>query len=182
VETPRTPRGPIIFPPYEPPDVPPDVVVNMPAPHSLVTMLEKFGAAYCASTLGRAGANMDGFYFDVCNLVKDDQTGRVFQDVFGNVPRNSSVPITDSKTQLGFTGGVLDSAYTAGVQAGGGGGYVPKPIGKLKDLQEMFEKGRKPRHDPEIPDVPDVPYESYFTPIDRDSMMQRVLDMGGVID
>jgi hypothetical protein len=59
---------------------------------------------------------------------------------------------------------------------------VPKPIGKLKDLQEMFEKGRKPKRDPEIPDVPDVPYESYFTPIDRDSMMQRVLDMGGVID
>jgi hypothetical protein len=145
-------------------------------------MLEKFGPAYCAQTLGRAGANMDGFYFDVCNLVKDDKSGRVFQRVFGDVPRNSSVPITDLKTQLGFSGGVLDSSYSAGVQASGGGGYVPKPIGKLKDLQEMFEKGRKPKRDPEIPDVPDVPYESYFTPIDRDSMMQRVLDMGGVID
>lgn len=179
----RPPLPPyIVSPPSVPEDPPARVSVNTAAPYSLQVLLEKFGAARCASTLGRAGANMDGFYFDVCNLVGADKTGKTFQDWFGNVPKNSAVPLVSMKNQLGFAGGVLDSAYTAGVRAGGGGGYVPKPIGKLKDLQEMYEQGRKPKRDPEIPDIPVVPYECHWSTVERDSTMQRVLDMGGVID
>jgi len=159
-------RPPPPPPPYPPPDPPPPpVLINASAPYTLPVMMEKFGIGSCMSLLGRVGANMDGFYFDVCNAIQGDPSGKTFQDWFGGVARNSSVPLTAAKQQLGFAGGVMDDGYNAGRAVSGVAGYNPKPFGKLEALQQKRIWGDKPWLYPRIPDDPVVPYLCYETEV-----------------
>jgi hypothetical protein len=159
----------IVDPPPLPPeddDPPKRCRVNMPEPFTFDEMMDSWGPSNLFSLLGSLSANMDTVYHEVSQRLANDVTGQLFQKWFGNVARNGLAELTTLAQQLGFAGGVMDAAYTNGMKARGGGGYFPKPIGGIKDLQRMWERGDKPRRDGDYDHEVPKDYRCYWVVVD----------------
>ena len=128
--------------------------------------MEQIGIGSLMSLMGAAGANMDNFYFDVMNRIQTDPSGKTFVKWFGTQLSGKNPAAMTMKNMLGFAGGQFDSGYAAGARAAGGGGYVPKPVGKLSTVQQLFEDGNKGKKDPTFWEFKWPPFECFQTDVD----------------